>query len=205
MDLKQGAKALNKLEENASKLSELIPRLNEVNSTLKSLKESDAAAQKNLKLYEENLSKIEGQLTDSIQLKLAEGLAEVSSRTKDLYDFSLTNKAKVESELGALKSVSNKQSNALKNLEEGLAEVSSRTKDLYDFSLTNKEKVESELGVLKSASNEQNNALKNMEAQLSDFSKLQDDMLMKIKKLRLLIIFFGLGLPAVAILGYMLI
>ena len=77
MDLKRGAKAVQDLESNASKLSKLIPELSEVSKTLEALKKAEVTGQKQLKEYEKNLSKIESQLTESIQLKLAEGLQSV--------------------------------------------------------------------------------------------------------------------------------
>ena len=99
MDLKKGVKAVADLEANASRLSQLIPELEEVKSTLTELKKAEVNSKAQLKQYEKNLSKLEGQLTESIQIKLAEGLAEVSSRTKDIYDQNLTEKSKMKSAL----------------------------------------------------------------------------------------------------------
>ena len=99
MDLKKGVKAVADLEANASRLSQLIPKLEEVESTLTELRKAEINSKNQLKQYEKNLSKLEGQLTESIQIKLAEGLAEVSSRTKDIYDQNLTEKSKMKSSL----------------------------------------------------------------------------------------------------------
>ena len=71
MDLKRGAKAVENLEENASKLSELIPELTKVENALEALKTAEKNSQKQLQAYDKNLSKLEEQLTESLQLKLA--------------------------------------------------------------------------------------------------------------------------------------
>ena len=132
MDLKRGAKAVQDLESNASKLSKLIPELSEVSKTLEALKKAEVTGQKQLKEYEKNLSKIESQLTESIQLKLAEGLAEVSSRTKDLYDLSITERSKTQSGLDGLKSNLSDQANALEALSSQLDILSQTVSEMSE-------------------------------------------------------------------------
>ena len=126
MDLKRGAKAVQDLESNASKLSKLIPELSEVKKTLEALKKAETTGQKQLKEYEKNLSKLESQLTESIQLKLAEGLAEVSSRTKDLYDLSITESAKLKSDLEKLQAEILSQAKSLVKQGEQLQTLSAQ-------------------------------------------------------------------------------
>tara|TARA_B100000886_G_C20131592_1_gene370134 strand:+ start:111 stop:596 length:486 start_codon:yes stop_codon:yes gene_type:complete len=132
MDLKRGAKAVQDLESNASKLSKLIPELSEVSKTLEALKKTEVTGQKQLKEYEKNLSKIESQLTESIQLKLAEGLAEVSSRTKDLYDLSITERSKTQSDLDGLKSNLSDQAKALEALTSQLEIISQTVNEMSE-------------------------------------------------------------------------
>ena len=132
MDLKRGAKAVQDLESNASKLSKLIPELSEVSKTLEALKKTEVTGQKQLKEYEKNLSKIESQLTESIQLKLAEGLAEVSSRTKDLYDLSITERSKTQSDLDGLKSNLSDQAMALEALTSQLEIISQTVNEMSE-------------------------------------------------------------------------
>ena len=132
MDLKRGAKAVQDLESNASKLSKLIPELSEVSKTLEALKKAEVTGQKQLQEYEKNLSKIESQLTESIQLKLAEGLAEVSSRTKDLYDLSITERSKTQSDLDGLKSNLSDQAMALEALTSQLEIISQTVNEMSE-------------------------------------------------------------------------
>ena len=132
MDLKRGAKAVQDLESNASKLSKLIPELSEVKKTLEALKKAETTGQKQLKEYEKNLSKLESQLTESIQLKLAEGLAEVSSRTKDLYDLSITERSKTQSDLDELKSNLSDQAKALEALTSQLEIISQTVNEMSE-------------------------------------------------------------------------
>ena len=116
MDLKRGAKAVESLEENASRLSKLIPELAKVENAIDALKTAEKSSQKQLQAYDEKLSTLEGQLTESLQLKLAEGLAEVSSRTKDLYDFGLKESEKTKSEINELKKEIEKLNTGLSDL-----------------------------------------------------------------------------------------
>ena len=123
MDLKRGAKAVENLEENASKLSELIPELAKVENALEGLKTAQKNSQKQLQAYDKNLSKLEDQLTESLQLKLAEGLAELSSRTKDLYDFGLTESEKSKAKIDELKKEITSQATSISELGDELERV----------------------------------------------------------------------------------
>ena len=117
MDLKKGVKAVADLEANASRLSKLIPELTEVKSTLAELKMAEVNSKKQLQQYEKNLAKLEGQLTESIQIKLAEGLAEVSSRTKDIYDQNLSGKLELENNFKKLNEQLSKMSDHFKKID----------------------------------------------------------------------------------------
>lgn len=123
MDLKRGAKAVENLEENASKLSKLIPELAKVENALEALKTAEKNSQKQLQAYDKNLSKLEEQLTESLQLKLAEGLAEVSSRTKDLYDFGLKESEKSKAKINELKKEITSQATSISELGDELERV----------------------------------------------------------------------------------
>ena len=123
MDLKRGAKAVENLEENASKLSELIPELTKVENALEALKTAEKNSQKQLQAYDKNLSKLEEQLTESLQLKLAEGLAEVSSRTKDLCDFGLKESEKSKAKINELKKEITSQATSISELGDELERV----------------------------------------------------------------------------------
>ena len=120
MDLKKGVKAVADLEANASRLSKLIPELTEVKSTLAELKMAEVNSKKQLQQYEKNLAKLEGQLTESIQIKLAEGLAEVSSRTKDIYDQNLSGKLELENNFKKLNEQLSKMSDHFKKIDKSI-------------------------------------------------------------------------------------
>ena len=135
MDLKRGTKAVQELEKNAVRISALIPELEEVKITLSALKEAEKSSQKQLKLYEENVAKLEAQLTESLQVKLAESLAEVSSRSKDLYDKVLVESTKTNDELKALQTGSLERASALEVMKD---DVSKLSKSIDDLSIASK-------------------------------------------------------------------
>jgi len=59
MDLKKGVKAVADLEANASRLSQLIPKLEEVKSTLTELKKAEINSKNQLKQYEKNKTELD--------------------------------------------------------------------------------------------------------------------------------------------------
>lgn len=130
MDLKRGAKAVENLEENASKLSKLIPELANVKDALEALKTAEKSSQKQLQAYDKKLSKLEEQLTESLQLKLAEGLAEVSSRTRDLYDLGLKESEKSKAKITELKKEITSQAASIYELGNELDKVSNRISEI---------------------------------------------------------------------------
>lgn len=135
MDLKRGAKAIEELEANASKLSDLIPELSKVKTTLEGLRKAETSSQKKLKEFEKTISTLESQLTESLQLKLAEGLAEVSSRTKDIYDVTLTEQSKNNLALEKINSQLASINNHIKKLEDENQNLKAYFSKLIIFSL----------------------------------------------------------------------
>ena len=131
MDLKRGTKAVKELETNAVRISALIPELEEVKITLSALKEAEKSSQKQLKLYEENVAKLEAQLTESLQVKLAESLAEVSSRSKDLYDTVLVESSKTNDELKDLHKGALEHGAALEVMKDDVSKLSKSIDDLF--------------------------------------------------------------------------
>lgn len=130
MDLKRGAKAVENLEENASKLSKLIPELENVKDAIEALKTAEKSSQKQLQAYDKKLSKLEEQLTESLQLKLAEGLAEVSSRTRDLYDLGLKESEKSKAKITELKKEITSQAASISELGNELERVNKRISEI---------------------------------------------------------------------------
>jgi chromosome segregation ATPase len=130
MDLNRGAKAVENLEENASKLSKLIPELENVKDAIEALKTAEKSSQKQLQAYDKKLSKLEEQLTESLQLKLAEGLAEVSSRTRDLYDLGLKESEKSKAKITELKKEITSQAASISELGNELERVNKRISEI---------------------------------------------------------------------------
>ena len=128
--LKTWRKSGRKFRRKRIQIIRTYPELTKVENALEALKTAEKNSQKQLQAYDKNLSKLEEQLTESLQLKLAEGLAEVSSRTKDLYDFGLKESEKSKTKINELKKEISSQaasiselSDELERMNKGISEI----------------------------------------------------------------------------------
>jgi chromosome segregation ATPase len=137
MDLKKGQDAINDLEQNSARLSELVKQIAEFENTLRGLSELHETSSTQLSQYEGNFAQLKSELSklhgESIA-KGSEALSEqFSKKLSELEALVENNRSAVLQYQDGLAAVEGNLVSAIKiRLGEGLVELSTRLRDLSD-------------------------------------------------------------------------